>query len=157
MEDFRIPKKQIARSTAEDKGLGGVDIAAKDRELRYVITVQALKEGWDCPFAYILCSVAELRSSTAVEQVLGRIMRLPNVRKKTRPELNVAYAFTASTSFAEAATALPMELANRLTRNRRFVFVPWLNWLSGWRSSHWLKCSTASSMRAVHLSLKLKD
>ena len=68
--------------------------------------MQALKEGWDCPFAYVLCTVAEQSSKTAVEQILGRIMRLPKVRRKRRQELNIAYAFTASISFDEAAKTL---------------------------------------------------
>ena len=59
------------RATGEDRGLDGVDVLSKDCPIRYIITVQALKEGWDCPFAYVLCTVAEQSSKTAVEQILG--------------------------------------------------------------------------------------
>jgi type III restriction enzyme len=31
--------------------------------IRYVITVEALKEGWDCPFAYVLCSLQDMKSA----------------------------------------------------------------------------------------------
>lgn len=106
LEDHRIPPGQIAVATGDERELDGVDIADPDCQLRFVITVQALREGWDCPFAYVLCSVAELRSSTAIEQILGRIMRLPKACRKKNPKLNQAYAFSASKSFLEAAQVL---------------------------------------------------
>ena len=106
LDDFKIPKERIVRATGEDRGLDGVDLANADCPIRYIITVQALKEGWDCPFAYVLCSVAEQHSTTAVEQILGRVLRLPKASKKTEAELNYAYAFTASANFAAAAKAL---------------------------------------------------
>jgi type III restriction enzyme len=106
IDDFQIPKEQIRRATGTDKGLEGIDLSKDDCEVRYIITVQALREGWDCPFAYVLCSVAEMRSSTAVEQILGRIMRLPRAKRKLNEELNMAYAFAASRNFVEVANAL---------------------------------------------------
>ncbi len=74
--------------------------------IRYILTMQQLREGWDCPFAYVLCSVAEITSSTAVDQILGRIMRLPQVRRKQHAELNKAYAFAVSSNFVAAVNAL---------------------------------------------------
>lgn len=106
LEDFSIPSAQIRRATGTDKGLEGLDLSDSACEVRFIITVQALREGWDCPFAYILCSVAEMRSSTAVEQILGRIMRLPRAERKQHAELNMSYAFAASRNFIEAANAL---------------------------------------------------
>ena len=47
-----------------------------------------------------------MRSSTAVEQILGRVMRLPKAQRKKQESLNSAYAFVASQNFAEAASAL---------------------------------------------------
>ena len=106
MTDFKVPAAQIVRATGSEKGLEGVDLADPDCPVRFVITVQALREGWDCPLAYVLCSVAEMRSSTAVEQILGRVMRLPNVTRKAHEDLNKAYAFAASRNFFEVARAL---------------------------------------------------
>jgi type III restriction enzyme len=106
LDDHHIPDNQIARATGEDRGLDDVDLADEKCEIRYVITVQALREGWDCPFAYILCSVAEQRSIGAVEQILGRVLRLPYCKPKEIDELNRAYAFVASPNFAEAAQNL---------------------------------------------------
>lgn len=82
------------------------DISSRDCPVRYVITQQALREGWDCPFAYVLCSVAEIKSSTYVEQILGRILRLPKACMKGHDELNKAYAFVGSGRFYEALSTL---------------------------------------------------
>ncbi len=106
LEEHNIPEDQVARATGEDRGLDNVDLNDPECQIRYVITVQALREGWDCPFAYVLCSVAEMRSSTAVEQILGRVMRLPKARRKNQESLNSAYAFVASQNFYDAAAAL---------------------------------------------------
>ncbi len=106
IEDQRIPQEQIAISIGELDELEGLDVTSPTCPLRYIITVQKLREGWDCPFAYILFSVAEQRASTAVEQILGRVLRLPHAGAKAHPELNLAYAFTASYGFAAAAESL---------------------------------------------------
>jgi type III restriction enzyme len=106
MVDFQIPENQIARSTGELDEIGETDLSQPDCPIRYVITVQALREGWDCPFAYVLCSVAESKSSTAIEQILGRVLRLPGATRKQNEALNLAYAFSTSTNFGEVAKQL---------------------------------------------------
>ena len=106
INDFRIPEDQVAVATGETRGIEDVNLFDKDCRVRFIITVQALREGWDCSFAYILCSVAETTSSRAVEQILGRVLRLPGARRKRRPELNCAYAYVASPRFIEAAWGL---------------------------------------------------
>jgi type III restriction enzyme len=106
-DDKRILRDQIAVHATGHAELDSIpDIAAPDCPVRYVITVQKLREGWDCPFAYVLCSVAELSSPTAVEQILGRVLRMPRARRKTRDVLNRAYAFVASSSFQTVAERL---------------------------------------------------
>ena len=106
LEDFDIPEDQIAIATGEKYELDDVDVSSRTCAIRYIITVAALKEGWDCPFAYILCSVANLGTSTAVEQILGRVLRLPQVTWKKHVELNNAYAFVTSQRFVDAADSL---------------------------------------------------
>lgn len=106
LHDHNIPEEQIALATGAAKELEGIDMAASDVPIRYVITVQALREGWDCPSAYVLCSLAASRSVTAVEQILGRVMRLPGAVWKNNEELNRAYAFAASENFSEVANNL---------------------------------------------------
>lgn len=105
-QDFNIPAEQIALAAYEHDDLAGVDVLSPTCPYRFVVTVAKLPEGWDCPFAYVLFSVAESRSATAVEQILGRILRLPYVRRKENERLNRAYAFAASGNFVETANSL---------------------------------------------------
>ena len=106
IEDKCIPKAQIAVHSGARKDLDKHDIADPDCRVRFVITVQKLKEGWDCPFAYVLCSVAEQVSATAIEQIMGRVLRMPKAQLKNRPMLNQAYAYVASPSFDTTAQQL---------------------------------------------------
>src|SRR5665213_2611979 len=64
---------------------------------------------WDCPFAYVLCSLKETRSATAIEQIAGRVLRLPNAQAKLHPDLNCAYAFSVSDSITEVLAEFPRE------------------------------------------------
>lgn len=106
VEDFRVPEEHVVVATGDTKGLDGVDLFARDCKVRFVITQQALKEGWDCSFAYVLCSVAEQKSARTVEQLLGRVLRLPRAKRKAEEVLNRAYAFATTTTFAQAAATL---------------------------------------------------
>ena len=108
-EQFHIPEEEIAIHTGDVKDLDkleNLNVQSPSCRLRFVITVAALKEGWDCPFAYVLFSVAELSGQRGVEQILGRIMRMPKGQRKHREPLNCSYAFVASTRFDAAARAL---------------------------------------------------
>lgn len=94
-----IPENQIAIKTSNVNEIKGVDLLSLDCEIRYIITVNALKEGWDCPFAYILASVANKTSRVDVEQILGRILRQPYAKKHKMPLLNTSYVLTSSRNF----------------------------------------------------------
>ena len=106
LKEFGIPGSEICVHTGTRRGLDGINVQTRESKVRFIITVQALKEGWDCPWAYVLFSVAEMGSSKAVEQILGRVLRMPKAKRKQRVDLNNAYAFVASTKFDEAAKAL---------------------------------------------------
>jgi type III restriction enzyme len=96
-----IPEEQIKIKTANVNELKGVDLSSKDCPVRFIITINALKEGWDCPFAYILASLADKSSAVDVEQILGRVLRQPYAMMHTDPLLNVSYVLTASAKFNE--------------------------------------------------------
>src|SRR5690625_2323947 len=101
-----IPEEQIKIKTANIDELKGVDLMSRDCEVRYIITINALKEGWDCPFAYILASLANKSSAVDVEQILGRVLRQPYVRKHTAYQLNLSYVLTASAKFNETLQSI---------------------------------------------------
>ena len=97
--DKGIPAEQIAIRTAEVNELKNADLMSPSCPIRYIITVNALKEGWDCPFAYILASLANKTSQVDVEQILGRILRLPHTSQHTQSALNMSYVLTSSNDF----------------------------------------------------------
>jgi type III restriction enzyme len=105
-ETENLPEERIAVATGDQRQLDGINVFDPSNKIEYVITVEALKEGWDCSFAYVFCSVARIRSATAVEQLLGRVLRMPYAKRRALPELNKAYAHIAEPVFTEAAKAL---------------------------------------------------
>jgi type III restriction enzyme len=108
-----IPAKEIAVVTGEQKELDGINVFAKTCPIKYIITVEALKEGWDCSFAYVLCSLANVQSNTAVEQLLGRVMRMPYAKSRKVTALNKAYAYVLSPTFGQSADVLVQKLQNK--------------------------------------------
>ena len=97
--DLNIPPEHIAIKTANVNELKGVDLLGRHCAVRYIITVNALKEGWDCPFAYVLATLANKSSVVDVTQILGRVLRMPYQRKHSADLLNLSYVFTASNQF----------------------------------------------------------
>ena len=98
---LKIPEEQIKIKTAEIDELKGIDLMSPNCPVRYIITVNALKEGWDCPFAYILASLADKSSAVDVEQIVGRVLRLPYAMRNNNDILNLSYVLTASSKFQE--------------------------------------------------------
>lgn len=96
-----IPSSHIAIKTADKNELKGIDLLSEDCQIRYIITVNALKEGWDCPFAYILATIANRSAQVDVEQILGRVLRLPNTRRSDSEFLNISYVYTSSNAFQD--------------------------------------------------------
>jgi type III restriction enzyme len=101
-----IPENQIKIKTANIDELKGIDLMDKNCEVRYIITINALKEGWDCPFAYILASLADKSSAVDVEQILGRVLRQPYVQRHKAFQLNLSYVLTASAKFNDTLQSI---------------------------------------------------
>lgn len=110
VDDLNIPAGKIAVATGSQRELDGIDLFDRACPIEYVITVEALKEGWDCSFAYVFCSVSRIRSATDVEQLLGRVLRMPYAQRRRNADLNKAYSFLCEPSFGEAARALTDKL-----------------------------------------------
>jgi type III restriction enzyme len=125
--NHRIPAGEIIIATGEEKGLEKIEadyklgIADPACPVKFVITQKALAEGWDCPFAYILVSMASLHSATSVEQLLGRVLRQPGASHRENQPLNQSYAFVVSRNFAETASALRDRLVAGAGFERREV------------------------------------
>lgn len=122
VDNQRIPADEIVIATGEERGLEAIDkqyrlgISDPACPAKFIITQQALAEGWDCPFAYILVGLSPQQSGTAVEQLLGRVLRQPGAKARDTAALNQSYAFVRSGDFARVAN----ELRDGLVRGAGF-------------------------------------
>ena len=82
--EMGIKEEEIAIQTGKLKEIDNVNLLKRECPIRYIITVDALKEGWDCPFAYVLSVVSNMESKTAIEQLIGRVLRMPYVEEKNK-------------------------------------------------------------------------
>lgn len=112
INELNIEEEKIAIVTGTQRELNGINLFAPDCKIEYIITVEALKEGWDCSFAYVFCSVRDVRSSKDAEQLLGRVLRMPYAHRRKTEALNRAYAHLASPRFSEVAKTLTDKLVN---------------------------------------------
>ncbi|HMN00771.1 MAG TPA: DEAD/DEAH box helicase family protein [Anaerolineales bacterium] len=106
LDQEKIPRERIAIATGNQRELDGVNLLDPNNKVDFVITVEALKEGWDCPFAYVFCSVARVHSKKDIEQILGRVLRMPYAKKRVQEELNRAYAHVSEDSWKNAVSEL---------------------------------------------------
>lgn len=113
-----IPSEDICLATGDERWLEAnascyrLGLNDPSCPVKYIITRKALAESWDCPWAYVLVSVTNISSSTAVEHLLGRILRQPAATAKKEAALNQSYAFITSHDFSSTAQALADQLVN---------------------------------------------
>lgn len=101
-----IPPEQIAVKSAERDDLGDTDLLAENCPVRYIITRQALQEGWDCSFAYVLAVLANSEAATSLTQLVGRVLRQPYGRKTKILELDECYVICAREGTQRAIEAV---------------------------------------------------
>jgi type III restriction enzyme len=92
-----ITAEMVAVKTSQKDELKEVDdiggLLSRQCAIRYIITKQALQEGWDCPFAYVLAVLTNPGSQTALTQLVGRILRQPDGRKTGNRWLDESYVY----------------------------------------------------------------
>lgn len=97
VKNLNIDPTQIAIKTSQKDELKEIDdtdgLMSPNCPIRYIITKQALQEGWDCPFAYVLTILTNPQSKTALTQLVGRILRQPYAKKTKIAELDESYVF----------------------------------------------------------------
>lgn len=110
INEQKIDENKVAIATGNQRELDGIDLFDPQCPIEYIITIEALKEGWDCSFAYVFCSVKQVSSSKDAEQLLGRVLRMPYAKRRVVEDLNRAYAHLASPRFSRAAQELTDKL-----------------------------------------------
>ncbi|MEO7852329.1 MAG: DEAD/DEAH box helicase family protein [Rubrivivax sp.] len=106
-------ERQIAIKTSEKDELKqpeNIDLLSPTCEVRAIITKQALQEGWDCPFAYVLCALAAGRNPAAMTQLVGRILRQPHVTKTGRAALDACYVLCYDADTAQVVRGIKKSL-----------------------------------------------
>ncbi|MBE7439251.1 MAG: DEAD/DEAH box helicase family protein [Spirochaetales bacterium] len=88
-----IPADQVAIKTGSQNDIEDIDILSGSCPVRYIITVQALREGWDCPFAYLLGVIPNAQSHTGMTQLVGRILRQPYAAKTGVQDLDESHIY----------------------------------------------------------------
>lgn len=101
-----IPENQIAIKSSEKDDIEGINLFASDCPIRFIITKQALQEGWDFSFAYILTILTNPSSTTGITQLVGRILRQPFAKKTLIKQLDECYVYT----FKQNASKLVKEI-----------------------------------------------
>ncbi|MCL6515477.1 MAG: DEAD/DEAH box helicase family protein [Alicyclobacillus sp.] len=107
----RVPRDQIAVKSSERDDIEGMDLLARSCPVRFIITRQALQEGWDCPFAYVLTVLTNPSSAIAMTQLVGRILRQPYVQKTGIPMLDESYVFCFRREAGDLVSAIREELS----------------------------------------------
>jgi type III restriction enzyme len=108
-----LTPRQIAVKTSEVNDLSApenIDLLSPTCEVRAIITKQALQEGWDCPFAYVLCALAAGRNLAAMTQLVGRVLRQPQVTKTGRPALDACWVLCHDAGTGEVVAAIKQSL-----------------------------------------------
>ena len=106
-------ERQIAIKTSDKNELKSpenIDLLSPACEVRAIITKQALQEGWDCPFAYVLAALAAGRNPAAMTQLVGRILRQPHTTKTGREALDACYVLCHDAKTAAVVSAIKKSL-----------------------------------------------
>ncbi|MCW5768864.1 MAG: DEAD/DEAH box helicase family protein [Phycisphaeraceae bacterium] len=111
IEKLGVDKDEIRIKSSSNDELAEVDknpayegkgLLSDKCPVRYIITKDALREGWDCPFAYILVVLSKTTANTALTQMVGRVLRQPGAKLTGVAALDECYVFTHDQNVQEA-------------------------------------------------------
>lgn len=106
MKNLQVAEGEIRIKLSDTDELGDTDLLRNDCAVRYIITKDALKEGWDCPFAYVLAILTNARSDVALTQLVGRVLRQPYARRTKTDSLNQCYVFCVEEDVQKAVESI---------------------------------------------------
>ena len=113
IRNLSVPEAWIRVQSSENKELGHEDLLSEHSPVRWILTKDALKEGWDCSFAYVLALLDNTTATTAMTQMVGRIMRQPYARRiETSKALNQCYIYCYNKDVGKAVEGVKAGLEN---------------------------------------------
>ncbi|EKO3620899.1 DEAD/DEAH box helicase family protein [Vibrio metschnikovii] len=110
MEKLGVNENEIRLKTSDKDELGDDDLLSEMCPVKYIITKDALREGWDCPFAYVLTVLSKMTAKTAITQMIGRVLRQPHARLTQKPSLDECYVYTFDQDVMEAVAGVKQGL-----------------------------------------------
>ena len=93
MNQLNVPPEHIRRKTATKDEIADEDLLSPYSPVRYILTKNALQEGWDCPFAYVLALLDTTQAARSLTQMTGRILRQPGAELTEVPALDESYIY----------------------------------------------------------------
>ena len=105
-DQLGVKEEHIRLKTSSDDELADEDLLSDTSPVRYIITKDALREGWDCPFAYALAVLSRTTATTALTQMIGRVLRQPYARATGLAALDECYVFTFDQEVTEAINSV---------------------------------------------------
>ena len=113
IRNLSVPEAQIRVQSSENKELAHEDLLSEQCSVRWILTKDALKEGWDCSFAYVLALLDNTTATTAMTQMAGRIMRQPHARRiEASKALNQCYIYCYNKDVGKAVEGVKAGLEN---------------------------------------------
>lgn len=88
-----VSKEAVKIKVSEKDELKDESLLSDTSQVQFIITKQALQEGWDCPFVYVLAILSKPQSKLALTQLIGRILRQPYAKRSSIDSLNESYIF----------------------------------------------------------------
>ncbi|ENK3145436.1 DEAD/DEAH box helicase family protein [Vibrio alginolyticus] len=110
IEKLGVNENEIRLKTSDKDELGDDDLLSEMCPVKYIITKDALREGWDCPFAYVLTVLSIMTAKTAITQMIGRVLRQPHARLTQKPSLDECYVYTFDQDVMEAVAGVKQGL-----------------------------------------------
>lgn len=107
--EMGVPAEWIRRQTAVDKELDD-QLMSDTSPVRVIITKDALREGWDCPFAYVLALLGSTKAKTSLTQMIGRVLRQPGAKRTGVDPLDSAWVFCREVTVKEAVEGIRVGL-----------------------------------------------
>ncbi len=113
----QVQERQIRIKLSENDEIKNEDLLDKLCPVQYIITKDALREGWDCPFAYVLAILAPKHSETALTQYTGRVLRQPYARSTSIQSLNECYVYCSQQDVNQTVNHIKNGLENEGLRD----------------------------------------
>jgi hypothetical protein len=105
-----LPEEQLKLKTNSCDELQGIDLECETCAVRYIITIDNLKETWSCPFAYIIASMEDRNTSSDLSNILNSFLPLPHLLTIHNKTFQTGYIIVATSKFYTVVNTLKNHL-----------------------------------------------